>query len=191
MLLRRHWHAIVRHFLLLVVEFFLPIIVAYAFFNLADYVFEKEDPLSIIIILAASVYYLFIWLFFFHHWIDYYLDVWVVTNQRILNIEQEGLFSRTISELNMEMIQDITSEIKGKLATFLNFGNVYVQTAGEEKRFIFEEIPNARQVSSQILTLHQKAVKNAATELRKEIKQEPQDSQVSSVSKDQNETKSF
>jgi len=189
MLLRRHWHSILRSFLLLVAEFFLPLITIFAFFSYTDFVFEKESPIGIMIILGGSAYYLFIWLFFFSHWIDYYLDVWVVTNQRILNIEQEGLFSRTISELNIEMIQDVTSEMKGKLATILNFGNVYIQTAGEQRRFIFENIPEPRQVASKIIALHQKAVKETAVQEIKDAVAKPLVAKDTISPSQKNETK--
>lgn len=186
LLLRRHWSTTLRHFLLLVAEFFLPLVVIFAFLNFTSYVFEKNDPLTIIIVLAASTYYLYIWLFFFHHWLDYYLDVWVVTNQRILNIEQEGLFSRTISELNLEKIQDVTSEVKGKLATVLDFGDVHIQTAAEEKRFIFEEIPNPRQVVAKIIELHQSSLKKVE-EQKKDVLRTPS----TQAEQKQNETRTF
>ena len=157
LLLRRHWHAIVRYFLVFILEAVLPIIVFIVFLNFTEYVWEKDSPIVVMIFLGASVYYLFIWLFFFHNWIDYYLDVWVVTDQRIINIEQKGLFSRTISELNIERIQDVTSEVEGKLATLLKFGDVHIQTAAEEKRFIFSEIPEPRDVARKITELHREA----------------------------------
>lgn len=166
LLLRRHWHAFLRHFLLFIVEFFLPLIILFIIFQFTTYTFEKDNVLSIVIVLAASAYYLYIWLFFFNHWIDYYLDVWVVTNQRILNIEQKGLFFRTIAELNIEKVQDVTSEVKGKLATILNFGDVHIQTAAEQKRFIFEEIPKPREVAARIIELHQEAEEKAMAEHR-------------------------
>lgn len=157
LLLRRHWHAIVRYFLVFLLEIILPIIVFIVFINFTDFTWEQGSPISVLIVLSASSYYLFIWLFFFHHWIDYYLDVWVVSDQRIINIEQKGLFSRTISELNIEKIQDVTSEVKGTLATLFKFGDVHVQTAAEEKRFIFSEIPNPRDVARTITELHREA----------------------------------
>ena len=125
--------------------------------NTRDFTWEEGSPTAVLIVLSASSYYLFIWLFFFHHWIDYYLDVWVVTDQRIVNIEQNGLFSRTIAEVNIEKIQDVTSEAKGKLATLLKFGDVHIQTAAEEKRFIFSEVPNPREVAKTITELHRAA----------------------------------
>ena len=73
---------------------------------------------------------------------DYWLDVWIVTNERIINSEQHGLFNRVVSEVHLNQIQDITSEQRGLLGTFLTFGNVYAQTAAERERFTFKNIDN-------------------------------------------------
>ncbi len=103
-----------------------------------------------IVILFVSLYYLYIWLFAFHSFVDYYLDVWIVTNHRVVNIEQKGLFARQVSEQKLYRIQDVTSELKGLIGTFLDFGTVYVQTAGEEARFIFKQIPHPQNVAQKI-----------------------------------------
>jgi hypothetical protein len=42
--------------------------------------------------LSVSAYYLFAWLFFFFSFIDYYLDVWIITSERIIDIQQNGFF---------------------------------------------------------------------------------------------------
>lgn len=156
--LRRHWMAITKHFMLLIVEGIIPLGL-FAYYRLVGgYEFAIDDTITVLAILFASAYYLFIWLFFFYHWIDYYLDVWVVTDQKIVNIVQNGLFSRTISELNIVQVQDVTSSVKGSMATFLNYGEVYIQTAAEKSRFVFEQIPNPRQVATEIIRLHNAAV---------------------------------
>lgn len=104
-----------------------------------------------LIILGCSLFFLFSWLFLFQSFIDYYLDIWIVTNRRILNIEQTGLFSRKISELRLHRIQDVTSNVSGMISTIFDFGNVKIQTAGEEEHFIFEEIPHPTKVAKAIL----------------------------------------
>lgn len=103
-----------------------------------------------LLLIGASVYYLFIWMFLFNNFIDYYLDVWVVTTDRIINIEQKNLFYRTISEKTLDRMQDITSEVKGILPTFLNYGTVYIQTAGTMERFVFKDVPRAAEITEQI-----------------------------------------
>jgi uncharacterized membrane protein YdbT with pleckstrin-like domain len=106
--------------------------------------------------LLASAYILFILLFLFSAFIDYYLDVWIVTSQRIINIEQKGLFNREIAEHSLDKIQDVSGEQKGILQTFFSYGNVHVQTAGEIQRFIFQQIDNPFEVIRVINNLIQK-----------------------------------
>lgn len=105
------------------------------------------------IVLAMSAYYLVVWLFFITTFVDYYLDIWIVTTYRVVSVEQHSLFSRTISELDLAKVQDVTSEVKGVIPSVLNYGNVHVQTAAEKERFVFEQIPRAHDVRKRLLDL--------------------------------------
>jgi hypothetical protein len=112
------------------------------------------DPaLMPLAVLGGSAFFLFAWLFLFQNFMDYYLDVWIVTTKRVLNIEQTGLFARTVSELRLYRVQDVTSTVKGVMETLFDFGDVEIQTAGEKTRFIFEQIPHPNRVSKSILEL--------------------------------------
>ncbi len=43
------------------------------------------DPVLMpLVVLGASAFFLFAWLFLFQNFMDYYLDVWIVTNKRVL-----------------------------------------------------------------------------------------------------------
>lgn len=106
-----------------------------------------------LIVLAASGYVLFVWLFGFFSFIDYYLDVWVITSERIIDVRQEGFFSRTVSELKLSQIQDVTSEIHGVLKFIFCYGDVHVQTAGATQRFVFRQIPNPENIRDIIIKL--------------------------------------
>lgn len=106
-----------------------------------------------LLLLFASGYYLIIWMFFMTEFVDYYLDSWVITSDRVLSIEQRGLFSRTVSELDLAKIQDVTSEIKGILPSIFGYGDIYVQTAGEVERFVFEQVPDPHNVRKYLLDL--------------------------------------
>ena len=132
-----------------------PALAYYTFQNDFGDFFKGQNtyPVSILVI---SIYSLSIWLFFFHAFVDYYLDVWIVTNQRIINIEQKGLFSRIVSEQKLNRVQDITSEVHGIWATMMHFGTVYIQTAGEEPRFVFKQIPHPYDVRKVVNTLAEK-----------------------------------
>ncbi|MDD2807285.1 MAG: PH domain-containing protein [Patescibacteria group bacterium] len=106
-----------------------------------------------IILLALSIYYLFVWVLIFYSYVDYYLDVWIITTHRIVNIEQAGLFDRVISEQELYRVQDITSEVKGIFPTLINYGTVYIQTAAEQERFTFKQVPNPNEVARKITKL--------------------------------------
>lgn len=104
-------------------------------------------------VLAASIYYLYVWIFMFRAWLDYYLDVWFVTTQRIVSIEQKGLFNRMVAEQKLFRIQDVHAEVKGIIPTFLDYGDVIIQTAGTEVVFIFREVPHPHQVARNLVKL--------------------------------------
>jgi ABC-type multidrug transport system fused ATPase/permease subunit len=112
-----------------------------------------------VITLVLSAYYLFLWLFFFTVLVDYYLDVWIVTNERVVSILQEALFHRVIAEQSVIRVQDVPSSVRGIFPTFLNFGNVFIQTAGERERFVFMQLPNPEDVKKSILQAHEEAVR--------------------------------
>lgn len=115
------------------------------------------------LILLSSGYLMLVWHFLIAKFVDYYLDLWVVTNHKILNVEQHSLFSRTVSELELGTVQDVTSEVKGIIPTILNYGFVYVQTAGETERFIFEQVGHPDRVREHILELVEEHRKNPHT----------------------------
>ncbi len=88
---------------------------------------------------SVCVWLLVVWMFLFTIWTNYYLDVWVVTNKRILDIDQITLFRRRVSTLGMKSVQDIRVEKDGILQDLFNYGDLYVQSAGSEKRFLLIE----------------------------------------------------
>jgi hypothetical protein len=106
-----------------------------------------------LLVLGTSAYYLFIWLFLFFSFIDYYLDVWIITTERIIDIQQQGFFSRVIAENKLFRIQDVTSEVHGIIPTLLSYGDIYVQTAGTKERFYFHQVPEPDKIRDLIIKL--------------------------------------
>jgi membrane protein YdbS with pleckstrin-like domain len=139
----RHWFAVARQLTAVILLLIVPVAVLF-FLNFLPRDFSG-------FILYFLILYLLIILFFaFRIWIDYYLDMWIVTNERIIDIEQTGLFRREISEIPFSRVQDATIKIPGFLATILKYGTIIVQTAGEQSFFI-HEIPKVYEVKDAIL----------------------------------------
>lgn len=115
--------------------------------------FLNNSKLVTFLTLLASTYYLSVGLFYYTYFVNYYIDLLVVTNDRLLVIKQQGIFARTISELDLYKIQDITSSIKGFFPTMFNYGNLLVQTAGEIQKFDIKKVPEPERLRQRILEL--------------------------------------
>lgn len=118
-----------------------------------------------------NTFFLAIWLFGFLIWVDYYFDIWIITEERIVNIEQKGLFMRKVSELRHSKIQDVTTEVVGFLPTIINYGDVRIQTAGEREEFVFRTISDPYHVKSIILELQKKSEAESTEDLGEMIKE--------------------
>lgn len=106
-----------------------------------------------ILSIVLGSYLVFVAVILMTQFTDYYLDTWIVTNERVINIEQRGLFSRVISTLHLNQVQDVTAETHGFLNTFLTYGDVYIQTAGTRERFNFKTVDNPEDIKHTILKL--------------------------------------
>jgi len=115
--------------------------------------------------LAAILWWWAVWTGSFLAFANYYLDVFIVTNERVIHIEQLGLFRRRIAELRLERVQDVTIEQLGVLPTLFHFGTVRVQTAGEAGAFVFSSIPRPIQVKEMIMAAQRNAMRLPASSL--------------------------
>lgn len=106
--------------------------------------------------LFVQVYTLFLTLALFIIWLLYYLNIQVITDRRIVDVDQVGLFFHEVSELHIQNIEDVTSDVSGVFGTLFNFGNVYVQTAGTKERFEFDQVPNPGDIEKTILDLYER-----------------------------------
>ncbi len=106
-----------------------------------------------IMVLFGSTYYLCICLFFYSYFVAFYLDMWVITNDRLVDIRQISLFAKSISELDLYQIQDATSEIEGFFPSIFNYGTLTLQTAGPVPKFIIHNTPNPHELRQLLLDL--------------------------------------
>lgn len=173
-ILHRHWFDITKRFVII----FLMAIILLASLSFFPAFFPalQDESYYKAFIFFESIFAIFIWIFAFFIWIDYYFDIWIITSEKIVNVEQKGLFIRSLSELKFERIQDVTVEVTGILPTMLNYGDVYIQTAGEKERFIFRRISEPYSIKDLIMNLQKAQIKEETNELgeviRKEIRKE-------------------
>jgi membrane protein YdbS with pleckstrin-like domain len=123
--MRKHWFILFIKIMPFTLLFFLPFIVL-AFVPAAN--LSQATVATIIFFIAA--YMLVILMVIYSVWTLYYLDIWIVTNKRIMDIEQKALFNREIKTLRMDTVQDVQVDVSNIFETLLNFGTLRVQTAG-------------------------------------------------------------
>lgn len=67
-------------------------------------------------------------LLFFYHWLSWYFSVFIVTDQRLRQITQKGFFNRSVIDLGLSKIQNISYNVPGFSASIFGFGTLVVQT---------------------------------------------------------------
>lgn len=61
-------------------------------------------------------------------WIGWYFSVFIVTDQRFVQITQKGLFHTSVTDMSLSQIQQVNYEIAGLQETLLGFGTITMQT---------------------------------------------------------------
>lgn len=113
--------------------------------------FLLQYNLSGVFTLTWIIYLMVIWFVLFYRLTMHSLDTWIVTDERVMDILQIGLFRRKVSELHLESIQDISVNTTGAIQSYLDFGNIEIQTGATMQRFLFEEVPHPLKIKDTIM----------------------------------------
>jgi membrane protein YdbS with pleckstrin-like domain len=146
---RRHWFILLIEIVGVMILLFVPLILVYLYIALAQASPLFQLPLFAIpastYIFLGSLWTFLMWVRLFSVWTDYYLDTWIVTTKRIIDIDQEGFFRRSVGSFPIVRIQDVSFRQDGVLASLLDYGTLHVETAGSNtEEFRIEHIPNPR-----------------------------------------------
>lgn len=120
--------------------------------------FGASSPTSVAIVAGLILIASITGLALFRWWNGMY----ILTTERLIDIDQRSLFHRVVGELPIENIQDAAYEVKGPLATMLNFGNVVVQTIGGATTITIETVEAPYSVQQAILEARNKYVRSGS-----------------------------
>ncbi len=135
---RKHWLVVVLDLLPLFVVAIVPL---FLFSFLRDtFFFDISLRNAYLVFLFYSFFFFFFWIVSSMICLDFYLDIWVLTDKSLIDVEQKGLFSREISNLRLDNIQDIKVEVSGILNTLLHIGDIHVQTASTKREFVIYKV---------------------------------------------------
>jgi hypothetical protein len=163
--IRKHPIVYMRIIFMFIAVVILPLALLYSF--RADYYPPSEYPdLNIFVTVFALLYFLYGFLLLCIAWIDEAFDLFILTNERLMDFTQISLLKSTVSSTPLEHIQDTTSIISGMIPTLLNYGDVEVQTAAaQSSTFHLDKTPDPSMVARIIL--------NSAKETRSRLGKRP------------------
>ena len=136
--IRSHWLINLKWVSLAILMVIAPI-----FFHFLDFFSSmpfKYQTISVIF------WYILTFIYSFEHFISWYFDVFIITDRRLVDIKFNNLLNKHFAEVDFIRIQDVSSSIKGILATFFNFGSVLIQTASEINQMTLRNVPKPEKI---------------------------------------------
>ncbi len=145
LVMRKHWIKLMYDIAVIVLTTTLVL-------ALFSFVTGGVDAVSPLYVLILSTTLLASLLALATAWTNHYLDIWIVTDKRIIDIDQISLFKRVKSTIRIERVQNVTVKRSGILEEMFNFGIVSVETAGYKTDLsVMEGIPSPDKVSRTIM----------------------------------------
>lgn len=101
--------------------------------------------------LLSVFWYLVVFSYAFYRFLFWYFDIYILTDERIVDFDFRGILSKEIAFATLNHIEDISPKMRGFFGTLFDFGDVFVQTAGTTGEFHFRRVPNPDLVAQKIL----------------------------------------
>lgn len=138
---RKHWIVLVPHF----IGFGIFLAAVFSFF-----VFISKQDIEAV--MNQAVYRIFAGLaiigltFYLHRFFciffNYYLQIFIVTNFRVLQLDQTLYFTKNRDSIDLPEIQDILIEQKGIMKTLLNYGEIQITLSSAHATKTLRSVPN-------------------------------------------------
>ena len=153
LVLRQHWftnvHWIITTGLMLFVPFVLKI----------TGLFPNFTPMYQFV--ATIFWYLITFIYAFEHFLSWYFNVYIITDERVVDVDFNNILVKKFSDAKISMIQDVTSKVIGLIPTMFNYGDILVQTAAEVPEIHFARVPNPEKVIKILQQLRQEEEQEA------------------------------
>jgi len=147
--LRAHFITLLPAILQIIIIFILPFFTVPILSLLRINFFDSLGGAQVFWIIV--VWYLFFFGFSFYKFIFWYFNVYIVTNERIVDFDFRGILHKETAYANLSQIQDVTPKIIGFFGTYFHYGDVFIQTAAAKNEFDFHAVANPDDVARTIL----------------------------------------
>ncbi len=149
---RKHWFILLIQFSGVIITALFPLLCIMVLnIDTVQAVLPKLSDMTSLISAFYSSWLILMWMTLFAIWTNYYLDIWTVTNKRLITVDQRGLFNRDTGSFRLERLQDINVSVRGIVATLLKYGDLQAETASEDRGFVARSIPDPQELKALIL----------------------------------------
>ena len=139
LLLRRHWITNIAWIFLAIIFMIAPL--ALTSFPLLDFLPGNYQFMAVI------AWYLFTTAFIFEQFLSWYFNIYLVTNERVIDYDFSNLLYKGSADADIEKIQDVSYKTGGIAQVIFNFGDLLIETAGAIPNLDFEKVPNPAYVA--------------------------------------------
>lgn len=139
LLLRKHWLTNVRWIFMSIVLTIVP--VPFVYFPILNFLPER------FLVVTVLFWYLVTSAYVLERFLSWFFNVYIVTDERVFDVDFYNLVDRDISDANIEDIQDVTSSIRGAIRTSFDYGDIFIQTSAEVPQIDFEAVPHPDEVA--------------------------------------------
>jgi len=124
----------------------IPMAIA-AFVSNLEMNFLSTKQVSNFTTIFTLLYYLLVSSYVFISFLHWFYNVFIVTSERIVDIDYSDIVIHNIAVASLSHVQDVNYTQSGFIPTFFNYGDLFVQTAGDERNFEAFSIPKPREAT--------------------------------------------
>ena len=92
------------------------------------YVKPNDPPSLTFFFLSIIASMVLAYVLFIPSWMSWHFSVFIVTDQRLIQITQKGFFNRSVVDMALRQIQMVNYEVAGLQETLLGYGTIMMQT---------------------------------------------------------------
>jgi len=90
-------------------------------------------------------------------------NVCIITSDRVVDVHQDGLFKRVISEVPMDRIEEVTSVVQGIFGNMFKYGSVTIRTTDERVGIVIDYVRRPTNIQQMIQQMMDRYIQKQAT----------------------------
>lgn len=151
--LRQHVIVLIPSIFLIITLTITPLLLIPLFLHYLQLPFTIPPPYFVV---GTAFWYIMTFGVAIMSFLRWYYNIYILTDKRIVDIDFLHLLYKEFSEARLEKVQDINFRSGGIFAAFFDYGDVFVETAGETPNIEFDGVPRPAKVVETISQLLEK-----------------------------------